>query len=148
MADQETPESIAEPLFHRSSEVNRFLRDAAADVLHRCCRDMLADLKTKGKVTRGWLGISIQDISDDIAKNMNYKGKNGALVSDVFKGDPADKAGIKEWDIILECNGQKITPKNPLANILQKCKIGEITTMKVLRDKKEIMLKVKLEEKI
>ena len=80
---------------------------------------------------------------------------DGALVvrealgeSPVVEGSAADKAGVKEWDIILECDGQKITTKNPLANILQKCKIGEQTILKVLRDKKEINLKVKLEEKI
>ena len=69
-------------------------------------KSILADLKTKGKVTRGWLGISVQDISEDIAKNLNHKNKNGALVSDVFKDDPADKAGIKVGDIIVEINGK------------------------------------------
>ena len=87
--------------------------------------------------------------------------EDGALVvreqlgeSPVIKGSAADKAGVKEWDIILECNGEKITAENQLANILQKCKIGSETTIKVLRDlptgqagKKEMTLKVKLEEK-
>ena len=69
-------------------------------------KSILSDLKTKGKVTRGWLGISVQDISEDIAKNLNHKNKNGALVSDVFKDDPADKAGIKVGDVIVEINGK------------------------------------------
>ena len=55
---------------------------------------------------------------------------------------------MKEWDIILECNGEKITTKNPLANILQKCKIGGQTPVTVLRNGKKINLTVKLEEKI
>ena len=59
----------------------------------------------------------------------------------------AEKAGIKEFDIITECNGEKITDKNPLSHILQKCKIGGETIFKILRDKKEVSLKVKLEEK-
>ena len=66
----------------------------------------------------------------------------------VVKGSSADLAGIKEWDIILDCNNEKITTKNPLANILQKCKIGNETNLIVLRDGKKIDLKVKLEEKI
>jgi S1-C subfamily serine protease len=63
------------------------------------------------------------------------------------KGSSAEKAGIKEWDIITDCNGEKITTKNPLANILQKCKIGESTTFAVLRDGKKLNLKATLEEK-
>jgi serine protease Do len=66
----------------------------------------------------------------------------------VIKGSSADKAGVKEWDIILECNGEKITSKNPLANILQKCKIGAETILTIMRDDKKITLIVKLEEKI
>jgi len=68
--------------------------------------------------------------------------------SPVIKNTPAKRAGVKEFDIILECNGEKITDKNPLGHILQKCKIGEDTILKVLRDKKEVSLKVKLEEKV
>ena len=60
----------------------------------------------------------------------------------------SDKAGVKEWDIIIDCNGEKITTKTPLAEILQKCKIGGITPITVLRDGKKLNLTVKLEEKI
>jgi serine protease Do len=66
----------------------------------------------------------------------------------VIKGSAADKAGVKEWDILLDCNNEKITAKNPLADILQKCKIGEATILSVLRDGKKLSLSVKLEEKI
>jgi serine protease Do len=100
-------------------------------------KSILEDLKTKGKVTRGWLGISIQDISDDIAKNMNYKGKNGALVSDVFKDDPADKAGIKVGDIIIEINGKSIKDTHDLLLTTASLHVGEKATIKALRDGKE-----------
>jgi len=100
-------------------------------------KSILEDLKTKGKVTRGWLGISIQDISDDIAKNMNYKGKSGALVSDVFKGDPADKAGIKVGDIIIEINGKSINDTHDLLLTTASLHVGEKATIKALRDGKE-----------
>jgi S1-C subfamily serine protease len=65
----------------------------------------------------------------------------------VVKGSAADKAGIKEFDIILKCQGEKITLKNPLANILQKRKISEEITLKILREGKEMTLKTKLGEK-
>ncbi len=70
-------------------------------------RNILPDLKTKGKVSRGWLGVSVQDITEDIAKSMKQKDRQGALVAEVFKGDPASNAGIKPGDIITEINGKK-----------------------------------------
>ena len=67
--------------------------------------------------------------------------------SAVVKGSTADKAGLKEYDIILECNKEKITERNSLAHILQKFKVNDEVFLKVLRNKKEIIVKVKLEEK-
>jgi serine protease Do len=65
-------------------------------------KGILTDLKSKGSVTRGWLGISIQDITEGIAENLKIKDIKGAIVGYVFEGDPADKAGIKTGDIITE----------------------------------------------
>ena len=67
--------------------------------------------------------------------------------SPVIPDSAADKAGIKEFDIMLECNGEKITAKNPLAEILQKCPVDQETDFKILRDGQEIVLKVTLSEK-
>ncbi len=115
----------------------------------------LEEVKKYGKIIMPFLGVKYVLISKDMAQANKLPVNDGALVvrealgeSPVVKGSSADKAGVKEWDIILECGGQKITAKNPLANILQKCKIGSETNLKVLRDKKEINLKVKLSEKI
>jgi serine protease Do len=113
------------------------------------------EVKKFGKIIMPFLGVKYVLISKEMAEANKLPVNDGALVvrealgeSPVVKGSAADKAGIKEWDIILECNGQKITLKNPLAHILQKCKIGEETNFKVLRDGKELNLKAKLEEKI
>ena len=115
----------------------------------------LEEVKKYGKILMPFLGVKYVLISKDMAEANKLPVNDGALVvrealgeSPVVPGSSADKAGVKEWDIILECDGQKITTKNPLANILQKCTIGETTTLKILRDKKEKTLKVKLEEKI
>jgi serine protease Do len=113
------------------------------------------EVKKYGKIIMPFLGVKYVLISKELAEANKLPVNDGALVvrenlgePPVVKGSSADKAGIKEWDIITECNGQKITIKNPLANILQKCKIGEETTFKVLRDGKELLLKATLEEKI
>jgi len=114
----------------------------------------LEEVKKYGKIIMPFLGVKYVLISKEMAEANKLSVNDGALVVREALGEPpvvagsaADKAGVKEWDIILECDGQKITQKNPLANILQKCKIGGETIMKVLRDKREIKLKVKLEEK-
>ena len=110
-------------------------------------KSILADLKTKGKVTRGWLGISVQDITDEIAKNLNHKDKSGALVSDVFKGDPADKAGIKAGDIVTEINGKPIKDTHDLLLTIAAMHVGEQVSIKALRDGKEMMFQVVVAER-
>jgi serine protease Do len=110
-------------------------------------KGILGDLKTKGKVTRGWLGISVQDITEDIAKNLNYKDKKGALVSDVFKGDPADKAGIKVGDIVIEINHKPIKDTHELLLTIAAMQVGERVSIKAIRDGKEIAFQVVVAER-
>jgi len=110
-------------------------------------KSILADLKTKGKVTRGWLGISVQDITDDIAANLNHKSKQGALVSDVFKDDPADKAGIKVGDIITEINGKTVKDTHDLLLTIAGLKVGQKMNLKVIRDGKEMTFQVTVAER-
>ena len=88
------------------------------------------------------MGISVQDITEDIAKNLNHKDKSGALVSDVFKGDPADKAGIKVGDIIKEINGKTIKNTHELLLTIAALHVGEKMTVKALRDGKEMLFEV------
>ena len=118
-------------------------------------RKDLNEVKKYGKIIMPFLGIKYVLISKEMAQANKLPVNDGALVvrealgePPVVKGSAADLAGVKEWDIILECNNQKITAKNPLANILQKCKIGENTSLNILRDGKKVQLAVKLEEKI
>jgi serine protease Do len=114
----------------------------------------LDEVKKYGKIIIPFLGVKYVLISKDMAEANKLPVNDGALVvrealgePPVIQGSAADLAGIKEWDIILDCNGEKITAKNPLANILAKCKIGEDTLFTVLRDGKKLNLKAKLEEK-
>ena len=115
----------------------------------------LEEVKKYGKIIVPFLGVKYVLISKEMAQINKLPVNDGALVvrealgeSPVVKDSAADRAGIKEWDIIIECNNEGITMKNPLAHILQKCKIGQETTLTVLRDGKKVNLKVKLEEKI
>jgi len=110
-------------------------------------KSILNDLKNKGKVTRGWLGISVQDISDDIASNLNHKNKTGALVSDVFKDDPADKAGIKIGDIIIEVDGKPIKDTHDLLLTIAGRQVGQKMKLKAIRDGKEMTFQVIVAER-
>lgn len=98
---------------------------------------ILPDLKSKGKVTRGWLGVSVQDITEDIAKNLKLKDINGALISDIFKGDPADRAGLRTGDIIIEVNGKKIKDSHELLIMIATFHVGDKIEIKVWRDAQE-----------
>ena len=97
-------------------------------------KHILSDLKTKGKVSRGWLGISVQDITEDIAKTMKQKDRQGALVAEVFKGDPASNAGIKAGDIIVEINGKKVNNSHELLIMIATFHVGDRIDVKFLRD--------------
>jgi serine protease Do len=110
-------------------------------------KSILADLKTKGKVSRGWLGISIQDISEDIAKSMDYKGTTGVLITDVFQNDPADKAGIKVGDVILEINEKKIADSHDLLLTVASLHAGDKAKIKIYRDGKEMIFNVTVAER-
>lgn len=115
----------------------------------------LAEVKKFGKLVVPFLGIKYVLLNKEMAKTNKLPVNDGALVvrealgePPVIKGSAADKAGMKEFDIILECDNQKITAENPLASLLQKSKIGGETIFKVLREGQEIIMKAVLEEKI
>jgi len=97
-------------------------------------KEILNDLKSKGKVTRGWLGVSVQDITDDIAKGLKLKDQAGALVTEVFEGDPADKAGIKQGDIIKEVDGKTVRDTHELLRIVAMVPVGKKVNVKILRE--------------
>lgn len=112
------------------------------------------EVKKYGKVKRPFLGVKYIILNKDISEKHKLPVDYGALIirerlgeEPIIKNSAAEKADLKEYDIILECGGERITEKEPLANILQKCKIADEIELKILRDKKEFIAKVKLEEK-
>ena len=97
-----------------------------------------------GETKRGWLGVRIQDVSQEIADLEKLDKPRGALVASVAKNSPSDKAGIKAGDIILEFNGIPIKEMKELPKIVAATEVGKVVQVKVWRNKKEIVKKIKL----
>ncbi|MGI9534096.1 MAG: DegQ family serine endoprotease [Thermodesulfobacteriota bacterium] len=103
-------------------------------------------LKTSGKVVRGWLGVHIQEISPEIQQSLNLPDDSGALISDVAPGSPAEKAGIKRGDVVLEVNNSKIEDVDDLPKIVANFSPGTRTGIKIIRNGNIQNLNVKFEE--
>jgi serine protease Do len=103
-------------------------------------RNIIEQLKKQGHVTRGWLGVSIQDLTPELAEYYGIKDGIGALVGEVFKDDPADKAGIKPKDIIVEVNGNKISDSRDLSRLIADVPVGDKIEVKIIRNGKEKIL--------
>jgi len=110
-------------------------------------KGLLSDLKGKGYVTRGWLGVSAQDVTEDIAKNLQLKEAKGALVSHVFEGEPAEKGGIKAGDVIMNIDAKPINDTRDLLMTVAGLPVGKKANIKVRRDGKEITLPVVIAER-
>lgn len=114
----------------------------------------LEEVKKYGRIKRPFLGVKYIILNKEISEKNKLPVDYGALItretlgeSAIVPGGAADKAGLREFDIILECQKEKITEENPLSCILQKYQISQEISLKVLRNKKEITVKAKLREK-
>ena len=106
--------------------------------------DIIAQLKTGKGVTRGWLGVGIQNLTGELKTYYKLGDNSGVLVSQVFEGDPADKAGIKVGDIILKVDGQALTSSRELSRMIAGLEVGKQARITILRDGKEMTRSVKL----
>jgi serine protease Do len=114
-------------------------------------KEIAPQLQEKGHVTRGWLGVSIQEITPALAKSFDLKEKKGALVAQVISGSPAEKAGIEQGDVIVEFDGKEVTDSKDLPRIVALTPIGKAVTIKLLRNGKALDRQVKvgeMEEKV
>ena len=104
------------------------------------------ELAAKGKVTRGWLGVSIQPLTPELAKGFGLKEPNGVLISDVMQASPAASAGIASGDIIIEFDKKKVDSPQELQKAVAATAPGRAVPLKVWRDKSEKTLEIKIGE--
>jgi len=109
-------------------------------------KELLPQLKGKGKVTRGYLGVLIQKVTPEIAESLGMDRGYGALVANVSKDGPAEKAGVKVGDVIVEFDGKEVKDSGDLPIIVARTPVDKKVRMKVLRDKKEVILNVAVGE--
>lgn len=109
-------------------------------------KKIMGDIVETGKVTRGWLGVYIQNITPDLAKAMKLDVAKGVIVSKVEENSPADKAGIKEEDVILKFNGKDIDNTVELSTLVASTSPKSDIDLKILRNGKPMDVKVRLGE--
>jgi serine protease Do len=106
-------------------------------------KDLLPQLK-KGKVVRGWLGVTIQKITPELREKLNLRDDKGALVADVTSSGPADKGGIERGDVIISFDGEEITEMKELPYVVASTPVGKVVKVEVIRRGKHKSLEVKM----
>ena len=111
----------------------------------KMAKDLLPQLK-KGKVTRGWLGVVVQKITPELKEKMKLKDEKGALVADVNSGGPADKAGIKRGDVIVNFDGKEIRDTGDLPYVVASTPVGKSANVDIIRKGQKKTIQVKIGE--
>ena len=107
-------------------------------------KGIIRQLKNEGEVTRGWLGVGIQDLSEELKEYYDFKDKKGVLVTEVYEGDPADKGGIRPGDIILEVDGKPVSSSRGLSTAIAGLPVGKTVPIKLMRKGHKKLVKVTL----
>jgi len=108
-------------------------------------KPVLTQLASTGHVTRGWLGVTIQRVTPDLATSFRLAAPRGALVSSVLEGSPAQKAGLVPGDVIVEYNGRELARSDELPRMVAETPIGSEVSLTVVRDGKRVRLTAKVD---
>src|SRR6059036_75024 len=109
-------------------------------------REVMRQLIASGRVVRGWLGIAIQDVTDELAGTFGVREREGVLVAEVIKGGPAEAAGVRQGDVIVELNGAPIKEVPELQRRVAAVAPGQPVRLKVIRERKPVALSVTVTE--
>ena len=108
--------------------------------------DVFSQLKDEGKVTRGWLGVFIQEVDKNLAKSFGMDKPTGAVIAKVLKDSPASKSGLKQGDVILKFNGETIKKSGDLPPLVGMTKVNAKVKVEILRNNQNLNVFVRIEE--
>lgn len=109
-------------------------------------KSVMKQLRDKGKVVRGWLGVYIQPVTKELAEKFDLKKDQGALVADVIDGSPAEKAGLKRGDVIVEYNGEAVKDTHDLPRMVAATPVGDKAKLELVRGGEKKTLTVTIGE--
>jgi serine protease Do len=109
-------------------------------------KSVMPQLKEKGKVVRGWLGVTIQVVTQEIKEQFGLKTEEGALIGEVTKDSPADKGGLKRGDVIINFDGRKVKVMNALPAMVAETPVGKEVEILIIRKGKEKRLTITIGE--
>ena len=107
-------------------------------------RQVMEQIIKSGSVTRGCVGIEVQDLTPELAESFSLKNADGALIAGVLKGGPADAGGVRPGDILLAVNGNKVSDSASLLNLIAELKPGEKAQLTVARKQQSLNLKIQV----
>jgi serine protease Do len=148
------PGNSGGPLFNIQGEVIgintaiiNFAQGIGFAIPSKMVQDIYPQLIAKGRVSRGWLGVGIQTVTEELASQFNLDKEQGVLVNEVFDGEPAQKAGVQPGDIILKVDGTAVDTPTSLAKVVAGLTPGKPAKLKVLRNGEQLDLPVLLSER-
>ncbi len=107
-------------------------------------KQIMEQIIQSGGVIRGWLGVSMQDITEELAESFNLDNSTGTLVASVLRDGPADKAGIKPGDILVAVEGKPVKNSAEMLNLVAALSPGDAATITVIRNKQEKSIQIKV----
>lgn len=145
------PGNSGGPLFNLRGEVIgintaiiNFAQGIGFAIPSNMAKRVIDQLKSQGRVVRGWLGIGIQDLTEKLAAKFGVEKNGGVLVNEVFEDDPADLAGIKPGDIIIKVGGVPVDSPNKLSRLIANHGPGDVTDIEIIRDGEHVVFAVPL----
>jgi len=105
-------------------------------------RKVMEEIVRTGAVTRGWIGVEVQDISPELAESFRLTDPKGTLIAGVLRGGPADRAGVKPGDILLAVENQTVTDSSAMLNLIAALEPGKSAKLKILRNRQELQIEV------
>lgn len=105
-------------------------------------RQVMDQIISTGSVTRGWIGVEVQELTPELAESFKLGSTQGTLIAGILRGGPADRAGIRPGDILVEVSGTSVTDSSSMLNAIAALNPGKSATVTVIRNGEEIHLPV------